>query len=139
MSKDDGIPEWLEPIKPEHADATANSTSKGSSVSGQAEYQGIICASGVHGALIELEKWVPIAGLALVQEFFPSGLSYNDARIRDNVHKKFRGRAYATQKIRKKAEEKRRAEEERGKLHSEEKQKLAVGPGQNAAAAQADV
>ena len=60
---------------------------------------------------MELEKWVPTAGLALVQIFFPSGLEYNDASIRDNVHKKFWQKAYHTAGVRKKAEVKRRTAE----------------------------
>ncbi|KAL7619824.1 hypothetical protein AAE478_010369 [Parahypoxylon ruwenzoriense] len=72
----------------------------------------IIYAVGVHGALIELEKWVPTAGLAMSQIFFPAGLKYNNEAIRDNVHKKFWQRAYHTKSVRKRAEEKRRAEEE---------------------------
>lgn len=87
MSKSDGAPAWLEP-KP---------------VQNQ-----IIYATGVHGALMELEKWVPTAGIANVQIFFPSGLSYMDERIRDNIHKKFWKRAYHTARIRKRVEQQRR-------------------------------
>ena len=62
-------------------------------------HKDIVYASGVHGALMELEKWVPSAGLAMIQMFFPQGLSYNDAAIRDNVHNSFWRIAYHTQKI----------------------------------------
>ncbi|KAH8647714.1 hypothetical protein BX600DRAFT_389558 [Xylariales sp. PMI_506] len=103
MSKDDGVPEWLEPLKPD--------------INSPAPYRYIILATGVHGALIELEKWVPTAGLAMVQVLFPGGLKYNDASIRDNSHKKFWKRAYHTVSIRKRAEEKRR-EEERSNLET---------------------
>lgn len=92
MSKDDGVPEWLEPIKPDQKD-------------------GMIYAVGVHGALIELEKWVPTAGLAMVPIFFSGGLKYRDEQIRDSVHKKFWKKAYHTNYVRKVAEEKRRREE----------------------------
>lgn len=91
MSISDGIPAWLEPIKPQKK---------------------IIYAVGVHGALMELEKWVPTAGVANVQLFFPSGISYSDERIRHNISKKFCKRAYHTANVRKRAEEKRRKEEE---------------------------
>jgi hypothetical protein len=90
MASVDGAPVWLEPIKPEN---------------------GTVYAVGVHGALMELEKWVPTAGLANVQLFFPAGLSYCDERIRNNIHKKFWKRAYHTADVRKKAEQRRRADE----------------------------
>ena len=99
MSKDDGAPDWLEAIKPEHAHANTEDST--------------IYASNVHGALMELEKWVPTAGLAMVQVFFPMGLKYREESIRDNVHKKFWQRAYFTRDVRKAAEEKRRREETR--------------------------
>ncbi|KAH6980668.1 hypothetical protein BKA56DRAFT_486084, partial [Ilyonectria sp. MPI-CAGE-AT-0026] len=92
MSKEDGAPDWLDAIPKKN---------------------GIIHAVGVHGALMELEKWVPTAGLAMVQMFFPIGLRYMDESIRDNIHKKFWKRAYHTQLVRRKAEEKRRAAETR--------------------------
>lgn len=88
MSKEDGVPSWLEPIKPQND---------------------VIIATGVHGALMELEKWVPTAGLAMVQLFFPGSLKYNDESIRDNIHKTFWQKAYHTKSVRKGAEEKRRA------------------------------
>ncbi|KID80802.1 hypothetical protein MAJ_11478, partial [Metarhizium majus ARSEF 297] len=72
----------------------------------------IIFAAHVHGALIELEKWVPTAGLAMVQVFFPQGLAYNDAAIRDNVHKRFWKRAYGTRTTRTRAEKLRRSLEQ---------------------------
>jgi hypothetical protein len=62
----------------------------------------------VHGALMELERWVPTAGLAMLQTFFPTALSYKDESIRNNIHKKFWKRAYHVEKIRRKAEEKKR-------------------------------
>ncbi|OBT67655.1 hypothetical protein VE03_03419 [Pseudogymnoascus sp. 23342-1-I1] len=96
MSAYDGIPGWLEPIKPEHVDAAADAALQRHFGFGEATVNDIIYAVGVHGALMELEKWVPTAGLAMVQIFFPSGLSYNDQSIRDNVHKKFWKRAYYT-------------------------------------------
>lgn len=88
MSEKDGAPEWLIPLKPQN--------------------DRIIYAVGVHGALMELEKWVPTAGLAMMQMFFPAGLKYNDEAVRDNIHKKFWRRAYHTLSIRKRAESKRR-------------------------------
>jgi hypothetical protein len=66
MEAKDGVPAWLEPLKPDQ-NKVAN----------------------IHGALKELEKWVPGAGLALIQIFFPTSLRYEDDHIRDNVHKKF--------------------------------------------------
>ncbi|KAL8831330.1 MAG: hypothetical protein Q9191_000917 [Dirinaria sp. TL-2023a] len=94
MSKEDGTPVWLQPIKPERG--------------AQVTY-----SAGVHGALIELEKWIPTAGLAMVQVFFPHGLVYNDPAIRDNVHKRFWKKAYSTRSVRKEAERQRRSEEQK--------------------------
>lgn len=94
ISKEEGVPDWLEAIKPDHIDADIG--------------EGVIYTSNVHGALMELEKWVPSAGLAMVQIFFPAGLKYSDESIRDNVHKKFWQKAYYTRDVRKAAEEKRR-------------------------------
>lgn len=88
MSEKAEAPEWLIPLKPQNDQ--------------------IIYAVGVHGALMELEKWVPTAGLAMMQMFFPAGLKYNDEAVRDNIHKKFWRRAYHTVSIRKRAESKRR-------------------------------
>ncbi|KAM0309461.1 hypothetical protein ACHAO8_009026 [Botrytis cinerea] len=88
MTKEDGVPDWLEPIKFEKNNI-----------------------ANVHGALQELEKWVPTAGLAMVQIFFPASLQYEDDHIRNNVHKKFWKRAYHTKDVRKKAENKRRESE----------------------------
>lgn len=79
------------------------------------EHQKYIVGDGVHGALMELEKRVPTAGLAMVQLFFPGGLKYNDAAIREDGHKKFWKTAYDTKSIRKKADEKSR-KEERGEV-----------------------
>ncbi|KAH7150347.1 hypothetical protein B0J13DRAFT_499347 [Dactylonectria estremocensis] len=90
MSKEEGVPAWLHALKPDHAKETV-----------------------IHGALMELEKWVPTAGLSMLQVFFPVGLEYKDESIRDNVHKKFWRRAYHTKSIRKRAEQRRRAEEKK--------------------------
>ncbi|KAM0346553.1 hypothetical protein ACHAO7_011747 [Fusarium culmorum] len=120
MAEKDGVPDWLRAIqpirsangvdpKPTHSsfkNKTWNPFRPHSATTDQAVY-----ANGVHGALIELEKWVPNAGLSMVQVFFPSGLQYHDEAVRDNVHKKFWKRAYHTRKVRVKAEEKRRAED----------------------------
>jgi hypothetical protein len=129
MSKDDGVPEWLEPIKPEHTDTATDSEQSPSELHRltvrmcfgprYTKKDDVIYAPNVHGALIELEKWVPTAGLAMVQAFFPAGLEYKDESIRDNVHKKFWQNAYYTKSVRKRAEEKRR-EEERKKQEEEE-------------------
>lgn len=101
MSENDGVPSWLEPLKPEQLDQARTAR----------EPDDTIYAVGVHGALVELEKWVLTAGLAMVQRFFPASLRYEDKRVRDNVHKKFWQRAYHIQSIRKRAGERRRAEE----------------------------
>lgn len=85
MDRDDGVPAWLEPLK------TARNK-----------------IANTHGALKELEKWVPTAGLAMIQVFFPSSPHFRADRIRDNVHKKFWKRAYYTKSIRRRAEQKRR-------------------------------
>lgn len=111
MSYDDGIPAWLEPIKPGRADTTARISSWSRRDFANGKVHDVVYAVGVHGALMELEKWVPTAGLAMVQLFFPSGLSYDDPSIRDNVHKKFWRRAYYTYAIRERAEEKRKRKE----------------------------
>lgn len=103
MSKEDGVPGWLEPLKPEPPGDAGPSR----------ETSDTIYAVGVHGALMELEKWVPTAGLAMVPIFFPTSLRYEDERIRNQVHKRFWRRAYSTQSVRKRAEAKRRAEERR--------------------------
>ncbi|THY28969.1 hypothetical protein D6D01_03705 [Aureobasidium pullulans] len=83
MNASDGVPNWLEPV-----------TRPG----------GVI---RVHGALQELEKWVPGAGLAMIQVFFPSSFQYDDSRVRDNVDKKFWTRASKTRAIRRRAEQAR--------------------------------
>ena len=83
MNASGGIPNWLEPV-----------TRPG----------GVI---RVHGALQELEKWVPGAGLAMIQVFFPSSFQYDDSRVRDNVNKKFWTRASITRAIRRKTEQAR--------------------------------
>ncbi|KAH7390333.1 hypothetical protein BKA64DRAFT_627225 [Cadophora sp. MPI-SDFR-AT-0126] len=96
MASEDGAPEWLTTIKPSQGP----------------DNEQVVYAVGVHGALMELEKWVPTAGLSMVQIFFPTGLAYADGSIRDNVHKRFWQRAYHTKSVRSKAERKRRAEEQ---------------------------
>lgn len=111
MSHDDRIPAWLEPIKPGRADEVAKASPRRRCGFENNKDNDVIYAVGVHGALVELEKWVPTAGLAMVQVFFPSGLSYDDSSIRDNVHKKFWKRAYDTYAVRRRAEEKRRRKE----------------------------
>ncbi|KAH7303416.1 hypothetical protein B0I35DRAFT_446753 [Stachybotrys elegans] len=50
----------------------------------------------VMGALIELEKTVPKAGLALMGVFFPGGLMYEKGRIRYKMQRKFWKRALRT-------------------------------------------
>ncbi|KAM0438579.1 hypothetical protein ACHAPT_001331 [Fusarium lateritium] len=115
MSEEDGIPKWLNAQKPERGEQTVSDTTAHSTPAlfetGEERRQDIIYAAGVHGALMELEKWVPTAGLSMLQIFFPVGLQYHDESIRDNVHKKFWRRAYHTKSVRKRAEQKRRAEE----------------------------
>lgn len=60
---------------------------------------------------MELEKWVPTAGLAMVQIFFPQGLSYNNAAIRTDGQKIFWKKAYGMQILRRDAERQRRSQE----------------------------
>lgn len=115
MSREDGVPEWLEPIKNTplnlpKAETYIKSKYGPRRLDNHDRGLHVVFAIGVHGALIELEKWVPTAGLAMVQIFFPGGLRYNDQAIRDNVHKKFWRSAYHTKSIRKRAEERRRTE-----------------------------
>jgi hypothetical protein len=57
---------------------------------------------------MELERWVPTAGLAMLQVFFPTGLSYKDESVKYNFHKKFWKKAYYVGKIRSQAEAKKR-------------------------------
>jgi hypothetical protein len=90
MDQKDGVPAWLEPLKAEQKQI-----------------------ANIHGALIELEKWVPTAGLAMMQTFFPTNLRYMKHCVRDNVHKKFWKRAYCTKSIRSQGERKRRERERR--------------------------
>lgn len=125
MSKEDGVPNWLEPLKPDYADLKSRhspptSRSFMSSIckrfaADKNNSNHVIHAIGVQGALMELEKWVPTAGLAMVQIFFPVGLKYNEESIRDNLPKKFWQRAYHTRSVRQRAEEKRRAFERHGR------------------------
>lgn len=129
MSKSDGVPIWLEPLQPDRSSQAIASDPPpslhsllrsriqrwySSTDDPDKQNKPIIYAIGVQGALMELEKWVPTAGLALVQIFFPVALQYNDESIRDNVAKKFWKRAYHTRSVRKRAEEKRREVERRG-------------------------
>jgi hypothetical protein len=88
MDGSHGMPEWLIPLsnRPEGNEKIEN----------------------VHGALMELERWVPTAGVAMLQIFFPAGLSYKDEAVKYNFHKKFWKKAYHVCKIRRKAEEKKR-------------------------------
>jgi hypothetical protein len=85
MEQKDGVPAWLKPLR-----AKQNNI------------------ANIHGALQELEKWVPTAGLAMMQTFFPESLRYREDRVRNNLHKKFWKRAYHTKYIRRQAEFKRR-------------------------------
>ena len=85
MERKDGVPAWLEPLSVEQNEI-----------------------ANIHGALQELEKWVPTAGLAMMQIFFPTSLRYREGRIRNNVHKKFWKKAYHTNRMRRQAEFKRR-------------------------------
>lgn len=50
----------------------------------------------VMGALMELEKDVPEAGLALLKTFFPGGLRYKGERIRYKLQRKFWKKAFRT-------------------------------------------
>lgn len=85
MKRQDGVPAWLEPLSAEKIEI-----------------------ANIHGALQELEKWVPTAGLAMLQVFFPTSLRYEDSHIKNNIYKKFWKRAYHTRQIRRQAELKRR-------------------------------
>jgi hypothetical protein len=114
MAKEDGVPDWLEPLRAEVS--TSDSSQSKERDTKEPDSGGIIYAAGVHGALMELEKWVPTAGLAMVQIFFPAGLKYSDESVRDNVHKKFWRRAYYTSEVRARAEKKRRAMDGRARV-----------------------
>ncbi|CZR65945.1 uncharacterized protein PAC_15845 [Phialocephala subalpina] len=86
MKAEDGTPVWLQPvIETEIARA--------------------------QGALKELEKWVPTAGLTLLKIFFPGNLDYDDTTVRDNVNKKFWRQAWHTKTTRRRAEHARREAE----------------------------
>jgi hypothetical protein len=87
MEKKEGVPEWLEPAQSESE------------------------VLRVQGALKELEKWVPTAGLALLHVFFPGNIQYADENVRDKVNKKFWKRASHTRGIRRRAEQARRNNE----------------------------
>ncbi|RBR18751.1 uncharacterized protein FIESC28_05892 [Fusarium coffeatum] len=123
MSEKDGTPDWLRAVQPTFTEPSDTEAAQPSTKQTWNPFKPntsntgkVIYAKGVHGALMELEKWVPNAGLSMVQIFFPTGLQYHDEAIRDNVHKKFWKRAYNTRKLRAKAEEKRRAEDRPGDL-----------------------
>ena len=49
---------------------------------------------GVRGAIRELEKTFPKAGVALMQEFFPALEKYEPERYRTNAEKKFWKKAF---------------------------------------------
>lgn len=119
MSREDGVPSWLEPFFPSavasDVETTRSSTSKFLSRICKLSLENhhptkdmVRVGGGVHGALIELEKWVPEAGLAMLEVFFPRGLGYSDEAVRDNVHKRFWRRAYHTKGSRQTAETFRR-------------------------------
>lgn len=125
MSEEDGVPSWLEALKPEPAGQAGSgittlldfrSKIRALFTRDKERSEDIIYATDVHGALMELEKWVPTAGLSMLQVFFPVGLQYHDEAVRDNVHKKFWRRAYHTKSVRKRAEQKRRAMESRPRV-----------------------
>ncbi|KAK7728875.1 hypothetical protein SLS63_006483 [Diaporthe eres] len=120
MAREDGVPDWLKPVHPQAAAAATAADAKacpssiltwlsdkmrGTSEKKISEQKKTVrVIGGVHGALIELEKWVPTAGLAMLGVFFPRGLSYNDEAVRDNVHKRFWRQASHTKPWRLKAE-----------------------------------
>ncbi|KAG5757287.1 hypothetical protein H9Q72_010135 [Fusarium xylarioides] len=114
MSKEDEVPSWLasppSQQRQKHVNHHNDSRLKWLSVGGS-ESIAVREGVGVHGALMELEKWVPSAGLAMSQLFFPGGLKYNEEAIRDNVHRRFWKAAYHTVLTRRKASEKFRAEQ----------------------------
>ncbi|KAJ2995312.1 hypothetical protein NUW58_g1309 [Xylaria curta] len=128
MSEEDGVPSWLKALRPDRVQRASSAQRgfrrfkhyiRGLYRLDTETTSDVIYAVGVHGALMELEKWVPTAGLSMLQIFFPAGLQYHDEAIRDNVHKKFWKRAYHTRSIRRKAGQKRLADErKRGGLDS---------------------
>ena len=100
MDGSHGMPLWLVPLSKRPGDGAQ--------------------IENVHGALMELERWVPTAGLAMLQVFFPTGLSYKDESIKYNFHKKFWKKAYYVGGIRSKAEaEKRRVKTEKSRAVNE--------------------
>ncbi|CAI6334365.1 unnamed protein product [Periconia digitata] len=109
MSKSDGAPAWLEPVKP------ANSIA--------------YVAGGAQAALVELEKWVPCAGIANLVVFFPIGLGLDAGKMeKGSTFKEFWKRAHHTVEVREKAELKRRMEEQAGEdLKSDHGRKSRVG------------
>lgn len=119
MSKEDGVPGWLEAIRPPAVVSDTNSNRSHKSTILSRIYKpsienptAVVCAAGgVHGALIELEKWVPTAGLAMLDVFFPRGIEYSDEVVRDNVHKRFWRQAYHTKDSRRDAEVRRRGQQ----------------------------
>lgn len=119
MAREDGVPGWLEPIHTpgpaEHENGgrlvspTWVSNIRGSGFWNRPTKEVVVRAGGgVHAALIELEKWVPTAGLAMLEVFFPQGLRYSEEAIRDNVHKRFWRQAYHTKDIRREADMRKR-------------------------------
>lgn len=119
MSRADGVPGWLEPVLPPAVAVDTFTTQSSistflshfckSSLETRPTNDSMVrVVGGVHGALIELEKWVPTAGLAMLDVFFPRGLGYSDDVVRDNVHKRFWRQAYHTKTSRRKAETRRR-------------------------------
>ncbi|KAL6918246.1 hypothetical protein FSST1_009741 [Fusarium sambucinum] len=126
MAEEDGAPEWLVTLKPTLTEKIKDTGSRSLSFSRNilnpftspepAPYK-VIYASGVQGALVELEKWVPKAGLSMLPIFFPGGgLQFHDDDIQGNKFKKFWKRAYHTRTIRTKAEEKRRTEDKQASV-----------------------
>lgn len=121
ISREDGVPDWLEAILPEYAETgdevgtpLPRQRLGGSQETQPPEFRShkcVIYAQGVQGAFMELEKWIPNAGMAMLQLFFPGGHAYNNASIRYNSHKKFWKRSHATSSLRLLAEQKRRDEE----------------------------
>jgi hypothetical protein len=127
MSKEDGVPGWLEAIRPPAVVVNTNANRslksailshiyKPSPENRPADEPVVRVTGGVHGALIELEKWVPTAGLAMLDVFFPRGLEYSDEAVRDNVHKRFWRRAYHTKDVRRDAEICRRGQQFRPEM-----------------------
>jgi hypothetical protein len=43
---------------------------------------------GVYGVLMKVVKWVPTVEHTNMHSFFPGGLEYSDASIRDSINKR---------------------------------------------------